>query len=107
MSVFFFISGFNFAAWAARIPALQKQLNLNDAELGTVLAALPTGLIITMPIAGVVLSKVSSRYVMLISAVVYTALLCFLGTATNIWEAAVILFLFGASRNFFNIFFWI
>jgi MFS family permease len=103
VGVFFFISGFNFAAWAARIPALQKQLHLNDAELGTVLAALPTGLMITMPLAGTVLSKISSRYVMLISAVLYTLLLCLLATATTFWEAVLILFLFGASRNFFNI----
>lgn len=103
VSVFFFISGFNFAAWAARIPALQKQLQLNDAELGTVLAALPTGLMITMPLAGVVINKFSSRNVMLISSLFYTCLLCVLGTATNVWEAVAILFLFGASRNFFNI----
>lgn len=103
VSVFFFISGFNFAAWAARIPALQKQLKLNDAELGTVLAALPTGLMITMPLAGFVINKFSSRKVMLISSLIYTCLLCVLGTATNVWEAVTILFLFGASRNFFNI----
>ncbi len=103
VSIFFFISGFNFAAFAARIPALQKQLQLNDAELGTVLAALPAGLMITMPLAGFVLSSLSSRTVMIISSIVYTILLCGLALVTKVWEAAVILFLFGAARNFFNI----
>ena len=103
VSIFFFISGFNFAAWAARIPALQRQLKLSDAQLGTVLAALPTGLMITMPLAGFVLNKFSSRHVMLVSSIVYTCLLCLLGVATNVTEAVIILFLFGASRNFFNI----
>jgi len=103
VSVFFFISGFNFAAWAARIPSMQKQLHLNQAELGTVLAALPAGLMVTMPLAGMLLNKISSRYVMLFSSIAYTCLLCFLGIASNLWEAMLILFLFGASRNFFNI----
>ena len=36
IGVFFFISGFNFSTWAARIPSMQKQLHLNNAELGAV-----------------------------------------------------------------------
>jgi MFS family permease len=103
VSVFFFVSGFNFAAWAARIPALQKQLGLNDAQLGSLLAVLPTGLMLAMPLASVVLTKYGSKQVMLISSLCYTCLLCVLGTATHVAEAAVVLFLFGASRNFFNI----
>jgi len=63
IGVFFFVSGFNFAAWAARIPSMKKQLHLNDAELGTALAALPTGLMLTMPLAGILVNKISSRYV--------------------------------------------
>ncbi|MFY7898685.1 MAG: MFS transporter [Chitinophagaceae bacterium] len=103
ISVFFFISGFNFAAWSSQIPRIQKQLQLNDAELGSVLTALPTGLMITMPLAGIVLSKVRSRNVMLYSSLVYTVLLCLLGMVESVWQIVVILFLFGASRNFFNI----
>ena len=103
VGVFFFISGFNFAAWAARIPSMQKQLHLNDAELGNVLTALPTGLMFTMPFAGILLNKLRGRNVMLISAITYTFLLCFLSIASNTWEAMSILFLFGASRNLFNI----
>lgn len=103
IGVFFFISGFNFAAWVARIPYMQNKLHLNDAELGTVLTALPTGLMLTMPFAGILLNKVHSRNVMLLSSIIYTFLLCFLSFANNAWEAMVILFLFGASRNLFNI----
>ena len=103
VSVFFFVSGFNFATWTSRIPTLQKQLHMNDAELGTVLAALPAGLISTMPLAGILLTKTRSQYVMLVSAVIYTILLYILGTVSSIAEMGIILFLFGASRNFFNI----
>lgn len=103
ISIFFFISGFNFAAWAARIPSLQKQLNLNEAELGTVLAALPFGLMLTMPLAGMLLNKVNSKLVLIYSSITYSVLLYMLGLAMEVWEAVLILFLFGASRNFFNI----
>jgi len=43
VKVFFFISGFIFATWASRIPALQQKLQLNDAQFGSLLSTLPAG----------------------------------------------------------------
>lgn len=103
VKVFFFISGFIFATWASRIPALQQKLQLSDAELGSLLSTLPAGLMVSMPLAAYLVSKFNSRHIMLIGAILYVSLLCFVGLATNTWQVAIILFVFGASRNLFNI----
>lgn len=103
VAIFFFISGFTFTSWASRIPTLQQKLHLNDAQLGTVLFALPMGLLLTLPFTGMLLGRVSSRYVMLAGALLYAVLLPALGLVNSVWQLAVLLFFFGSSRNFLNI----
>ena len=68
---FFFVSGFGFATWASRIPTIQRQLGLNEAELGGVLLAMPAGLLLTLPVTGPLLRRFSSRQVMLVGALLY------------------------------------
>lgn len=103
VSIFFFISGFTFSSWASRIPTLQDTLHLNEAQLGTVLFALPMGLILTLPFTGMLLGRVSSRFVMLAGAILYALILPALGLVTQTWQLVLILFFFGSSRNFLNI----
>lgn len=103
VAIFFFISGFTFTSWASRIPTLQEKLHLNDAQLGTVLFALPMGLLLTLPFTGMLLGRVSSRYVMLAGALLYAVLLPALGLVNSVWQLAILLFFFGSSRNFLNI----
>ncbi len=103
VKVFFFISGFIFATWASRIPALQQKLQLNDTQFGSLLSTLPAGLMVSMPLAAYLVSKFNSRHIMLIGALLYVSLLCFVGLAATTWQVAIILFVFGASRNLFNI----
>lgn len=102
-AVFFFISGLGYSTWAARIPDMQKQLHLNEAQLGAILFAMPTGLLLTMPITGKLLSRYSSRSVMLFGAVSFSLVLAFIGFSTTVWQLLLGLFCFGVSRNFFNI----
>jgi MFS family permease len=102
-AVFFFLSGLGYATWASRIPNIQKQLNLNEAELGGILFAMPIGLMLTIPVTGQLLSKFSSRTIMLIGAVSFAVVLGLLGFSTAVWHLVIALFLLGASRNMFNI----
>jgi MFS family permease len=57
VSVFFFIAGFTFSTWASRIPDIKNKLHLSEAALGTVLLALPVGLMASLPIAGWLVSR--------------------------------------------------
>ncbi|SNC76161.1 Fucose permease [Hymenobacter gelipurpurascens] len=103
IALFFFVSGFGFSTWASRIPTIQHQLGLNEAELGGVLLALPTGLMLTLPVTGMLLRRFSSRQVMLVGAILYNTALALLGFATHTWQLVALLFCFGSSRNLLNI----
>jgi MFS family permease len=103
VTIFFFVSGFGFSTWASRIPTIQQQLHLNEAQLGGVLFALPIGLMITLPVTGVLLSRRDSRRVMMFGAIMFNIMLCLIGFATQTWELVVALLCFGSSRNLLNI----
>ena len=103
MSAFFFVTGLCFASWASRIPDIQHHLQLNEAQLGSVLFALPIGSMLSLPIAGFLVTKFGSRIVMLTTAFVYAGLLCLLGTVDTTWQLVTVLFFFGMSGNMMNI----
>lgn len=103
VAVFFFVSGFGFYTWASRIPTIQQELHLNEAQLGAVLFALPIGLMGTLPLTGVLLSRFDSRRIMMIGAVSFNIMLCAIGFATRSWQLALALVGFGSSRNLMNI----
>lgn len=101
-TIFFFVSGFGYSSWASRIPDIKKQLQLSEAEFGAVLFAFPIGLILTMPFTGQLLNKYSSRFIMLLGAVLFNFVLALPGFAAFVWQLVLILLVFGASRNIFN-----
>jgi len=103
VTIFFFVSGFGFSTWASRIPTIQQELHLNEAQLGIVLFALPIGLMATLPVTGVLLSRKDSRKVMLFGAVAFNLMLCGIGFATQTWQLVIFLVCFGSSRNLLNI----
>jgi len=103
VSAFFFITGLCFASWASRIPDIQHRLDLNAAQLGSVLFALPIGSMLSLPVAGFVVTKFGSRIVMFAGAFTYAGLLCLLGTVNATWQLIVTLFFFGMSGNMMNI----
>lgn len=102
-TVFFFISGFGYSSWASRIPDIKAQLHLSEAQFGAVLFAFPIGLMFTMPFTGKLLNKYSSRYIMLLGAVMFNIVLAFPGFSSFVWQLIIILLIFGASRNIFNL----
>lgn len=102
-AIFFFISGFGYSSWASRIPSVQHQLNLNEAQLGTLLFALPIGLMLTLPVTGKLLSQYTSRSIMFFGAIAFNVVLFLLGLATVAWQFAIILFALGSARNLLNL----
>jgi MFS family permease len=103
VGVFFFIQGLCFASWASRIPTVQSQLDLSDAELGGVLLALPVGLMVSLPLSGWLVSRFGSRRMVILSALLYAMNLPVIGLARMPWQLVGILFVFGLWANLFNI----
>jgi MFS family permease len=98
-AAFFFVSGFGYATWASRIPTIKQQLHLNDAQLGLVLFAMPIGLMLTMPLTNRLLSKYSSRVIMLLGALLISVILILLGLAGTMWQLVIMLLCLGSARN--------
>jgi MFS family permease len=59
--VAFSASGFAFASWASRIPEVRDRLHLSPATLGLVLLAIAAGSLVSLPLAGALTNRLSSR----------------------------------------------
>ena len=103
IGILFFICGLNFATWATRIPDFKATLHLSDAELGTVLMGLPIGSLISLPIAGWLLTKYASRWITLIAVVMYVVVLPSLGFLSSALTLFIGLFFFGMAGDIMNI----
>lgn len=99
----FFISGLSFSSWASRIPDVKEKLGLGDAALGTVLFAMPIGSLSALPLAGVIINYIGSRKVTVIAAIIYLLSMPFLGIASQGWQLAIALFIFGFGGDLLNI----
>ncbi len=101
--VYFFLSGFGYSTWASRIPAIQQQLHINEAQLGTALLAAPVGVLVTLPFTSNLLNKYSSKSIMIFGAVFYNVMLALLAFIAQPWQLWLVLFGFGSSRNLLNL----
>lgn len=103
VSSFFFLAGICFASWASRIPDIQAKLQLNSAALGGILLCLPIGLLISLPVAGFLVAKYGSRFMVMASAILYSCTLPMLGIASSPLQLMAALFVFGFGGNMINI----
>lgn len=103
VAVFFFMAGLCFASWASRIPDIKLKLGLSDAGLGAVLLALPSGLMLSLPLSGWAVTRFSSKTMVTIAAVGYPLILILIGAVTATWQLAAVLFFFGIFGNLYNI----
>jgi len=103
VAAIFFIQGLAFASWASRIPTIQQFLGLSDSALGAVLLALPVGLMLSLPFSGWLITRIGSRIVVIIAAMLYSLVLVTLGLAETILQLIGGLFLFGLAGNMVNI----
>lgn len=103
VAAFFFVQGLSFAAWASRIPDIKNMLHLTEGGLGTVLLALPLGLMASLPISGWMVTRYGSKKMVLIGAVLYATTLTFIGFVTRTEQLVIVLFAFGLWGNLTNI----
>src|SRR5215218_70272 len=79
VSAFFFLAGITFASWASRIPDIKEHLHLSDGALGSVLFALPVGLMTGLPLAGWAVTKFGSKTIVTLATILYPLTLILLG----------------------------
>lgn len=103
LSLFFFISGFSFSTWASRIPTIKTAFGFNEAELGTILLAMPIGSLIGLPISGWLVSKYNSRVPLAVGYGLNACSLALIGFAPNTLSLIIAISLFAFTTRIFNI----
>jgi len=98
----FALNGFNFASWAARLPAVRDALGMRPEQVGLLLLVASIGALSALPLSGVVVQRLGARRTIVTFAVVNTAGLVFAGTGTLLQTAWVVmpaLVLFGVGTG--------
>lgn len=103
IGILFFICGLNFATWATRIPDFKASLQLSDAQLGTVLMGLPIGSLVSLPLAGWLLTKYASKWISIMAVAMYLIVIPSLGLTNSAWSLFIGLFFFGMAGDIMNI----
>ena len=103
LSTYFFLSGIGFASWASRIPTIKDFFGFNDAELGTVLLAMPISSLIGLPFSGWLVSKFDSRVPLIVSFIVFSFALIFIGYASTAFLFVLAICIFSFCMRILNI----
>lgn len=103
VTLFYFAMGLNFSTWASRIADVRSALGMSEADLGTVLFAIPVGQIFVMPFSGKLAAKYGSHKTVVAGLCLYICALVALGAGTERWHLMLGLAFFGAFSNLTNI----
>jgi len=103
LSSFFFLAGLTFASWTSRIPNLKIALDLNEAELGTVLLAMPVSSFLGLGLAGWLIEKYESRWPLFWSFIFLCFCIILIGNADTVFSFTISIFLFALANRILNI----
>jgi MFS family permease len=84
--VVFFVHGLVFSTWVSRIPAVQAALGVSTGELGFALLGVAVGSLISMPLAGWLISRYGSKPVTVVSSLCFCCALAPPALAGSAWE---------------------
>lgn len=99
VSTFFFVNGFLYANWTARLPELQRFFGINNAELGSVLFCIALGSIVSMPLAGWLGSKFGSDSIVKATALLFCIAIPLVAISQNEWIIRLCFFFLGAASG--------
>jgi len=103
IALFFFADGLLIGSWASRIPAVQNQAELTNAELGLGLFAMSLGALLSMPLAGWLGERIGSRLVIIAALAGGGASLFLASLAPGLGWLAAALLAFGAGFGAMNV----
>ncbi|MGW0759249.1 MFS transporter [Streptomyces sp. NPDC002814] len=95
--------GFQYATWASRIPAIKADLGLTAAEVGVLLMAAGIGAVASFPLVPVLMKRLGSARLALLSTLVLTLLLLALAAAPNYPVALLVLLADGVFVGCLNV----
>ncbi|WP_202237134.1 MFS transporter [Actinacidiphila reveromycinica] len=99
----FFSLGFQYATWAARLPAIKSHLDLTAAEVGLLLMATGIGAVATFPVVAVLMRRLGSRRLALGSAACLALLLLAMSALPDYPVALLVMLCDGALVGALNV----
>jgi MFS family permease len=103
LSIFFFMAGMCYASWASRIPSIKMHLDINEAELGTLLLVMPISQMAGLPFSGWLVARFDSRWPMTLGFLLQLVFLVLIAFAKSVIVLAVYLFFFAFFTRIFSI----
>ncbi|WP_199837755.1 MFS transporter [Streptomyces sp. NRRL S-1521] len=95
--------GFQYATWAARIPALKSDLGLTAAEVGVLLMAAGVGAAVSFPLVAALMRRLGSQRLALLSALALALVLLALAAAPNYPVALLVMCVDGVLVGCLNV----
>lgn len=99
----FFLNGAVFGNWVPRIPSIQQQLGLNDAELGVALLGMAAGALMAMPCASLIVEWLGSRHATTWFAIFYCLAIALPPAAPSLTALALGLFAVGTTSAILDV----
>jgi MFS family permease len=98
-TLIFFLTGFVYAAWATRIPAIKADLDLTAGALGLAILGLEAGAIAGLPAGGALAARAGSRTALRVGFAAYPAALFGVALAPTLPALAVALAAMAAASS--------
>ncbi|MEU7581154.1 MFS transporter [Streptomyces sp. NPDC041068] len=95
--------GFQYATWASRIPAIKTDLDLTAAEVGVLLMAAGVGAAVSFPVVAVLMRRLGSQRLALVSALLLALILLALAAAPNYPVALLVMCVDGVLVGCLNV----
>lgn len=102
-SAIFFANGMVLAIWATNIPGMKQALALTDQELGFALSAFAAGTMLTMYLAGALVTRLGSRNTLLVGGLLVAFVVPFCALANSVVGLSMAIFLLGVTNSILDI----
>ncbi|MGW3071742.1 MULTISPECIES: MFS transporter [unclassified Kitasatospora] len=99
----FFVLGFQYATWVSRVPALKAGLDLGEAQIGLLLMTCGIGAAVSFPVVAVLMRRLGSRLLSVLSALALGVILLALSVVPNYPVTLLVLFFDGVAVGCLNV----
>ncbi|MBV2153050.1 MFS transporter [Kitasatospora sp. SUK 42] len=99
----FFVLGFQYATWVSQVPALKARLDLGEAQIGLLLMTCGIGAAVSFPLVAVLMRRLGSRLLSVVSALALGVILLALSVVPNYPVTLLVLFCDGVAVGALNV----
>ncbi|MFJ3787389.1 MFS transporter [Kitasatospora sp. NPDC090091] len=103
IAALFLFLGFQYATWVSRLPALRTRLDLGEARIGVLLMVCGIGAAVSFPLVAVLMKRLGSRLLSVLSALALAAVLVALSVASSYPVTLLVVFCDGVAVGCLNV----